>query len=259
MTTIFEDSRGYAIIGIAKKEIFFAKYLVPEGTDNFAEVEPVNGSAKLTPRVDVIAVVEGLHTSRCGCKHVRFIRPDRRAEGARGLTFVEPKTWPRMRAALRHAGIPTLHAPGGFNEVVVGYSDEVAVADYSMAGSHGWIIIREKIPEYLDALPVLQDSGEVGSLFLEQVGWINTPDECSLRLSKEDPTEELPLSYYDRGRGCNVSSNRIIFRVEFDKGSRLVKKIELTSGEEMDKVCYKVHPVQRYISLGRRLPREIEV
>ena len=147
---------AYAVVSISKGDHFFSKYMIPNGTEEFAEVERMeNGSTKLVAKEDLVAVVEGLHGSHLGAKHVRFLRADRKAEGAKGLDFVQPKAWPRLRVALRHAGESTVHAQGGF-ENAVAYSDEMAVPDYSMSGSSGWIIRRKNIGKYLDALPALQ-------------------------------------------------------------------------------------------------------
>lgn len=251
----YEDGSGYATIGVAKGESFFAKYMVPDRTENFVEVERMeNGSTKLTAKADIIAVVENLHDSRRGCKHIRFIRADRKAENAKGLNFVQPKAWPRLRVALGHAGVPTVHAQGGFGNAVA-YSDEIAVPNYSLSGSSGWIILRKEIRKYLDALPALQDSGEIGKVWINHVGWMNTPDECAIHVVDHDPSGEEPPSYYDRPRGYHMSSNHQIFRVEYDKGSRLVKRIvSLRSNEKCNAVGYKVHPVARYIEVGKRLP-----
>jgi len=147
---------AYAVISISKGDYFFSKYMIPNGTEKFAEVERMeNGSTKLVAKEDLVAVVEGLHNSHLGCKHIRFLRADRKAEGAKGLDFVQPKAWPRLRVALRHSKVPTVHAQGGF-ENAVAYSDEMAVPDYSMSGSSGWIIRRKNIGRHLDALPALQ-------------------------------------------------------------------------------------------------------
>ncbi len=147
---------AFAVIGISKGDYFYSKYMIPNGTEELAEVERMeNGSTKITAKTDLIAVVEGLHNSHLGAKHIRFFRTDRRAEGAKGLDFVQPKTWPRLRVALRHSQVPTVHAQGGF-ENIVAYSDEMAVPDYSVSGSGGWIVRRKEIKKYLDALPALQ-------------------------------------------------------------------------------------------------------
>ncbi|MEI7425588.1 MAG: hypothetical protein WCK16_01510 [Candidatus Moraniibacteriota bacterium] len=249
----YDDGSGYAVVRIAKGENFFANFMIPEGIDAFAEIERTEkGSVKLTAKMYTIAVVEGLHQSGRGCKHVRFIRAGR--SDADGLSFVQPKAWPRLRVALGHANVPTVHVQGGF-ESAIAYSDEIAVPNYSMSGSSGWIIRRKDIGKFLDALPALRDSGEIKTVWINHVGWMNTPDECAICVVDHDPSNEEPPSYYDRPRGYSMSSNHQIFRVEFDKGSRLVKRIvDQSSGEECGAVGYRVHPVARYIEVGKRMP-----
>ena len=147
---------AFAVVSISKGDHFFSKYMIPNNVETLAEVERMeNGSTKLVAKTDLIAVVEGLHNSHLGAKHVRFLRTDRKAEGAKGLDFVQPKAWPRLRVALRYSNVPTVHAQGGFNNVVA-YSDELVVPDYSVSGSGGWIVRRKDIAKYLDALPALQ-------------------------------------------------------------------------------------------------------
>lgn len=247
---------GNAVVGIAKDEVFFANFMTPEGIENFAEIEQLErGSTKIKAKSALIMVVEGLHGSNKGCKHIRFVRFDRRSEGAKGLNTIEVKQWPRLRAALRYCEVPRIHAQGGFGQTLA-YNDEIAVPDYSMSGSWGWVVRRKDIGKYLEALPALKDSGEIGMVWINHVGWMNTPDECRIDVADHDPTSDEAPTYYDRPRGCSMSCNHQIFRVQYDKGSRLVKRIvNQSTGEDCPGVGYKVQPVARYIEVGKRLPR----
>jgi hypothetical protein len=253
MVTIIKTAGVFSVIALRKGEAFFVKYMIPEGVENFIEGEP--SSSRKIAKMRVVAVVEGLHASGMGCKHMRFIRADRAHEGVESIDFVTPKAWPKLRVALKHANVPTTHVAGGFDNAVA-YNDEVAVPDYSMSGSRGWIVQKREIGRYLDALPPLQDSGEVGTLWIDHVGWMNTPDECAIRIVDHDPSGEEAPSYYDRPRSCRMSENRQIFRVEYDRGSRLVKRIvHLHSEREQQAVGYAVHPGQRSLVVGKRVPQ----
>jgi len=245
-TIIFENScNGYLAIRISKGEEFFVNHMIPDDCRTFAKIERMeNGSKKLTTKTDLLAIVESLHKSQKGCKHIRFIRNDRSKEGARGLQVVTPKQWPRLRVALGYAGKPATHVQGGF-ENAVAYSDEIAIPNYSMSGSSGWIVRRDEIGKYLDALPELKDSGKIEIFLVGIFGWMNVPDDCSIDIIKKDATEKL-LPYTH------------LYKVEYDKGSCLVKKItDVYSNKESTSVGYKVSPVARYIHLGRRLPADI--
>lgn len=121
---------------------------------------------------DIVAVAENPYrkkkTSEWHCKHLRFVRKDRKAEGAKGLRFAQPKSFPRLRAALSQEGRPTLHAWGGFGLALV-YADELVVPDYSMSGSSGWIIRRSEIADLLKRVPLSDErrahlNGEVARL-----------------------------------------------------------------------------------------------
>lgn len=147
-------------------EILLVKYIVGYVESGVAIVEEKEGSyTKLTFLKNVVLVAEG-YENRMGmqmCKHLRFTReavkkslnwvkenPNCWFDPAECyLADVHP--WPRMRKALKNLGVPTIHIPGGF-ELVVAYDDEVAVPDYSMSGSHGWIIPKREIPRILNSL-----------------------------------------------------------------------------------------------------------
>lgn len=244
------NERG-SIITIDPSEKFFVRHMIPDGIECLAKVEPLeNGFTKITPNVGVIAIVEGLHESLGGCKHIRFIRK------SRGGTFNQlAASWPRLRVALRYAGVPTVHAVGGMDCNIVVFDDEIAVRDHSCMGSRGWIIPRADIGKYLEALPPLQDSGVLKALWIESVGWANTPDEFWARVFSEDPTAFPSAAFYDRGRGQEVSTNRQICRLEYDAGSGIVKKIaDNYTGEELVRFIYDVRPSERAVVVGRRLP-----
>ena len=67
------------------------------------------------------------------------------------------KFWPRLRKALHEAGVKTVHIPGG--GYPIHFVDEIVVPDYSMSGSHYFIIRRCDIGKYLNILP-LDEAGK---------------------------------------------------------------------------------------------------
>lgn len=108
-----------------------------------------DGSKLVNFHEDTLAVVEKFNPRKNHCKHLRFARPDRHA---RGLAIGQDRSWPRLRKALQHIGLPTASALGGFS-YVLSYVDEMAVQNFSMSGSKGWIIQKRDIGRYLAALP----------------------------------------------------------------------------------------------------------
>ena len=156
MVTLMSKDNRESIISLSKGEMFFADFMIPEGIEKLATVEQLKtGSTKIVTTADVVAVVEGLHLSKKGCKHIRFARFAREESQIRVLKTM---IWPKLRLALHNAGVERSHQQGGFHEVI-GYGDEIAVADYGLSGSHGWIIRRQKIRSLLVALPKIQNSG----------------------------------------------------------------------------------------------------
>lgn len=62
------------------------------------------------------------------------------------------KFWPRLRKALHEAGVEPVNIPGG--DYPIHYRDEVVIPDYSMSGSHYFIIKHSDIGKYLALLPL---------------------------------------------------------------------------------------------------------
>ena len=250
---IVGGSYGYQVISLSKGEVFFAKYLQPDNIREYAETE----EEKITFTRDTLAVVEGLHASGHGCKHVRFVRNDRMSEGVKGLGFVKIKPWPKLRVALNCAGVKRVHAPGGFQNALA-YRDEIAVPDYSVSGASGWIILKKDVGHYLDALPPLpKDNGELRTIYSEETGY-GSPDTFKAVLyGSMYPVTSL--TYYDRPRGSRESYNpRNLYAITFDAGSRLVKKIVHvpTDKEVQDCTIRYSSGVQRSTDakVGTRLP-----
>ncbi len=227
-----------------------------DSVKELAEVEREPGqSALLTFKVESLVVCQDLTSNKRTCFHVRFARP---ARPEAGTTLLSDWTeWSKLRVALRHAGIPTVIGWGGF-ENVVRYPDEILVPDFTMSGSSGWIVPKADISKILKGLPPLKDSGEIKSLWVNHVGWMNTPDECRIEVVDHDPSNEEAPEYYDRARGYGMSSNHLIFKVDYDTGSFKVRQIVcLTNGEEVQTVGYETSPGPRYLEVGKRLPHEL--
>lgn len=253
---LFPNSSAVAVVLIEAGEPFYVRRMIPS---DIGEVADVNGGDQVVPRIAIVAVVEGLDADGRGAFHMRFARAARADAGH--LAFVKPEPWPLARRALQHAKVASAHALGGFRGAVA-YSDEIAIPDYNMSGSRGWILRRSEVQSYIKALPPIVDSGRLASVWVHASGFINTPDECAILVRHEDPavTGEPAPRYYDRPRGEYVSFNQWLFRVDYDAGSLRVKKItELLPipQKECATVPYRVRPVQRDIVVGRRLPEEL--
>lgn len=104
-------------------------------------------------------------------KHLRQAIPARK-----GKVVQEIKVWPRLRWALRSAGLQPVNIPGG--NYPLHYADEIAVPDFCMSGSHFFIIPRKKIGKYLDQYP-LNDRGIARKRKEEQTkldAWLQSRD-----------------------------------------------------------------------------------
>lgn len=239
MTRTIKDGKGQPLaIGLKQGESFYANHMVPEGIEELVEVEQMeNGSRKVTAKVTVIVGAEGVHGSRRGCKHIRFIRSAR--EDASGLHFAEAMKWPRLRVALGFAGLPTVIALGGLQSALV-YRDEVAVANFAVSGSSGWIILRKDIGNYLEALPPIRDNGVIIKYHFESDESSRSRSIC--RFVEKPPAQE------------NLSHTHRAYLVEYDEGSRLIKRIvDLYTGREQPARGYGTH----YLEVGKRFPPNV--
>jgi hypothetical protein len=139
------------VLQIAAGQRIYIRHMVGETAKPLAEIEQVEGSALLTFHTDTVVVVEGLSQNGLTAKHLRFARKDRKK---RGLHFAQVTMWPRLRRILKEKD--RFNVPGGL-EYIVAYPDEIVVADYSMSGSHGWLIHKEEIGGLLAENPLSKD------------------------------------------------------------------------------------------------------
>jgi hypothetical protein len=148
---LFSHSSNSSVsaILIEAGEPFYVRRMKP---DNLGELAEINGGDQVVPRTAIIAVVEDLRPSGRSAFHMRFVRSARADAGQ--PAFVTVKQWQRARAAMRHAGVKPTRALGGFGYAVA-YPDEIAVPDFSVSGSGGWILPRRQIGKNLDALPAI--------------------------------------------------------------------------------------------------------
>lgn len=104
-------------------------------------------------RFNCDAYVEG---ERCkgGFFHLRQARE---VIPSQKLAWDFEKRWPRLRRALHKAGVKPINVPGG--GVPLHYENEIVVCDYSMSGSHYFVVKRSDIGKYLEAYP-LDDAGK---------------------------------------------------------------------------------------------------
>ena len=68
------------------------------------------------------------------------------------------RVWPRLRKALHESGVKPVNVPGG-ESYPIHYYDEIVVPDYSMSGTHFFVIKKSDIGKYLERLP-LDDAGK---------------------------------------------------------------------------------------------------
>ena len=67
------------------------------------------------------------------------------------------KFWPRLRKACHVAGVKRIHIPGG--DVPIHYNDEVVIPDFTMCGSHYFVVPKKDIGRILEHLP-LDEAGK---------------------------------------------------------------------------------------------------
>lgn len=150
-------------VEIEKDKFYFApcqselkvRYMLPDGCENFAEImENKNGKGStLIFNKDCIIMPEDLSADSKKAMHLRFVRADRKQERAKGLKYGRIQQWNRLRKALKSENMQKFHYLGGFTMVPI-YQDEIAVADYKVQGSTGWIVNKKEINPLLKKYPL---------------------------------------------------------------------------------------------------------
>ena len=97
------------------------------------------------------AYVQG-ETCKDGFYHLRQAREILNKK----LSKDEPKKWGRLRKACHMAGVRRINVPGG--ETPIHYNDEMVVADFSMSGSHFFLIKKRDISSLLDLVPLTDEA-----------------------------------------------------------------------------------------------------
>ena len=92
--------------------------------------------------------------------------------------------------------------------------------------------------------------------WIESVGWVNTPDNCSITLHREKP-EECTLSFMSRARGYHVSPNPHLFMVTVDDDGA-VSSIISDGFRAESSVCYYECPPAEYLTVGDKLPDSLK-
>lgn len=145
------------VVSFKKGEKLQVNHIVGSTLGDVANVE----EGALVFKTNCLVVLEH-YAKRAGvCRHARYAREGDGSqlayapEGYRwsypcqGYYLAKLTPWPRFRTALQRAGTPRIHIPGGFEYVLL-LKGEIAVPDYSMAGSHGWIVKKGEVKELLD-------------------------------------------------------------------------------------------------------------
>jgi len=122
------------------------KHIVGETVHNTAK-KLANGNYIFTRD----SYVKG-ETCRDGFFHLRQAREMRPEQLGNNVKF-----WPRLRKACHIAGIQRINIPGG--DTPIHYADEIVIPDFSVSGSHYFVVPKKDIGQVLECLP-LDEAGE---------------------------------------------------------------------------------------------------
>lgn len=185
---------------IAKNEVVTVKHIL--GETAIPLVEDL-GNCKYRFKVD--AWCEG-ETCRGGFFHLRQAieaKPGKRITNK--VNF-----WPRLRAALHNAGEQSVNIPGG--DGPLHYTDQIAVADYSMSGAHYFIIDRTDIGKYLDAFPL----DEHGIKHREEIEERRKAEEAEAYRQEHDPqciAKRIGNKLWQAMPGCKITKHTEFNRI----------------------------------------------
>lgn len=91
-------------------------------------------------------------TCRDGFFHLRQAREIKSKKLGDNVKF-----WPRLRKACNIAGIQRINVPGG--DTPIHYADEIVIPDFSVSGSHYFVIPKKIIGQLLERVP-LDEAGK---------------------------------------------------------------------------------------------------
>lgn len=154
----------------------------------------------------------------------------------------EFKKWPRLRKACHMAGVRRINVPGG--ETPIHYNDEMVVADFSMSGSHFFVIKKRDISSLLDLVP-LTDEAKQKQKEIEKEKQKEWEKEQYKRFAPKAIAEQIG-SYFWSGRSINFCMKKYEF-VKFIFESWEGEKKSIIFCEKSDIIhngCYNVPKVK---------------
>jgi len=130
-------------------DVLFVLHMTPNNIENFAICEETYSlSKKITFHTKCVALLEGVTDNLKTAKHMRTIREFSENVDIRGF-----KIWSRMRKILQKNKVQTIPVLGGFQNVLT-VPDEVAIADFAVTGSSGWVVKNNLISALIRKNPL---------------------------------------------------------------------------------------------------------
>ena len=154
----------------------------------------------------------------------------------------EFKKWPRLRKACHMAGIRRINVPG--DGIPIHYSDELVVADFSMSGSHFFVIKKRDISSLLDLVP-LTDEAKQKQKEIEKEKQKEWEKEQYKRFAPKAIAEQIG-SFFWSGKSTNFCMKKYEF-VKFIFESWEGEKKSIIFCEKSDIIhdgCYNVPKVK---------------
>lgn len=219
------------VIVLNKGSYFFVNYSVPNGLEDFADLEIKDGgSVLLTAKENLLMVVEKIHSSLKGAKYLKFIRFERNPSDRYQLRFAEPKSFPKLKQLLISSEERLYNAIGGIDNFLV-YDDEIAVP-YDT--NFGWILQRQGVSKYLP------EEKSIAFFYVEHT------KRGTARILNEQEALDKVLDFK-----LPKSKVQAVFRIGIDAVSKQVVEItNLCTSQKVEKVIISSQYPPRHAIIG---------
>lgn len=255
MLEIIHSVHDAELVQVAPYDVLYVSEQLSNSITRFADVEEVPKGYSLTFRMGCFLVVSGLFSNHTTVKVLHFA-----CEKGEGVIISPPaKEWARLQMALKFAKVPKTRIPGGIQYAVI-YPYQLLVRGFYKNEPQDtcWIVHRNRIQSYLDNFPARQTSGRTRSIWIDRVGWMEKFPQVAIKTVFEDPTDLPPPLFYRSGSDQPESTNRNIFRINFDTGTFQIQEIiNQTTQSTLEELPYFEKGILSTLRPGQDLPHSL--
>ncbi len=246
--TVFKQL-GYDIISIPRNselELINQKWL--EHSEPFASIVLHHRSTILTAKRDLVGIAWDFN-GFSKAESVLLLRDDLHGLGGVCLKMLHTVAGPHVRDALLKREEEKIFMSPGLGASLL-YDGEWGVPDNRRGHSGGWVVLQEQLTSYVeDCEPPILDPHKTESLWIYRMPLRGTMD-YDVEFSSRDP--------YEDGATPDLNDENEIFRVDFEKDTRMILRITRLPNRQCEGVYYEdTFLVDSYLEIGSLIPEEL--